>query len=431
MVSHGRSATAWSVAGKVAWGALLVPVLALGGCLEFPGDEACRDTADCPAATSCIGGLCQTPVRRGRDAAVGPTPDDDGRADTDDLRPDADAGMADPDGWTDPGDDPDAEPEPELDGPCGLRPAGSAACVACLEEAESTCDALSACAADPVCAATHTCAARCADPSCVAACGESPGADIARITAHTTRFRACSAACELGRDWACVDDFAWGGAVERRLSIRLALLRVPASVPHGGASVRACDLLDHACDDPLAETTANEAGLAELDLDAGMDPLGFTGFFEVDGGDLQPTVVIPAARLVRDGAYLQPVVTARDMRGTILLATGRSPQPGRAVVLVQVRDCRGDPAPRMRLELTTADADYGAVYFNDNLPDPGLDATQVSGLVGFVDVPVTGEGVAATLVARRADTGEAVSRRQVLLRPDRLTFVFLGPDAQD
>ncbi|MCA9560786.1 MAG: hypothetical protein KC583_19695, partial [Myxococcales bacterium] len=63
--------------------------------------------------------------------------------------------------------------------------------------------------------------------------------------------------------------------------------------------------------------------------------------------------------------------------------------------------------------------------------DRALDATDSTGLVGFVDVPVAGEGSTITLTARREGDDAVVAHRTVLVRPDIFTFVFLGPDSRD
>ncbi len=386
------------------WAAVL-----LAGCLEFPTERPCRDNADCDAEKACRAGLCE---------ARGPRPMRDALVT-------ADAGVLDarvPDAVA-----PDAAP-----GACGpLRLGRDPACAACLERTEGTCQSLRDCGADATCAAAWRCAEGCADPRCIADCKAPPGAEILGVTLQTYIFRACSAACDLGTSWACVDAFAWGGASSRVLDLGLAVLRVPMSVPYGGATVRACDLLDPACERPLGETTSTDEGLATLSVDVGVDPLGFTGFFTIEDDVLMPTIVVPAARLVTDGAFLQPVVGAVEARLTIRLATGHDPTPGNATMLVQVRDCHDYPAPDVVVDITAGADGHRAVYFNDNLPDPELTATDPSGLAGFVDVPISPEGATVTVTARRAGDGAVVARRQALLRPDRLTFVHMGPDGRD
>lgn len=385
----------------------LAPLLCLllAGCLDFPAAEACRDDFDCRGEKICQAGTCAEPgPRQQRDAAVF----EDAAAREDAAAP---------------------------PGPCGaLRLPASETCVACLERSRGICGALQTCADDDICARTWTCGQACADPRCTADCHSEVGAEVERITLHTLMFRGCSAACELGRSWACVDAYDWGGADHNVLNVRLAIVRVEgaASQPQVDARVQACELLDATCSAPLAEAVSAANGVASLDIDVGLDPVGFTGYFAITGDTLMPSVVFPSARIIADGGYLQPVVSRRAAEATIAFATGRPPEPGRAMVLVQIRDCAGFPAPDLEVELLARGDSHRAIYFGANdLPDRELEATEVFGLVGFVDIPVPGESVGATLTARQRGTGTVVSRRQVLVRPDQLTFVFMGPDSRD
>ncbi len=384
-----------------------IACLLSSGCLEFPAEQPCLADADCRDGKVCRVELCVPPgPREGRDAAIldaGAPPD---------ARPVSDA----------------AAPE----GPCGPLDRDEApACAQCLRRTGTTCDALRACGEDSICAAQATCARACDDPRCVADCAATPGAEILGLRLHTNAFRACSAACDLGQSWGCVNAFDWGGAASQRLSVQLAILRVPASVAYPGAVVRACAELDTRCERPLAETVSADDGLASFELDLGMDPVGFTGYFAIMDDTLMPTVAVPAARIVQHGAFLQPVVSATDAVLTIRLATGHDPTPGRATVLAQVRDCHGFPAPDIVIEITDGTEPQPGVYFSGNFPDRALDATDGSGLAGFIDVPVTGDGATITLTAHRKDDPTVLAHRQVLVRPDLFTFVFLGPDSRD
>jgi hypothetical protein len=374
--------------------------LLLGGCLEFPAEKPCRTDDDCHSDHVCHDGACEARGPRDeRDAAVA------------DALPPADAA-------------PDA-------GPCGPLDRGHAAdCAACLERSGGICGALRTCGADDVCAPAWACAEGCGDPRCVADCKAPSGADIPWITLQTLVFRGCSAACDLGREWSCTGAFDWGAVVHQTLHIRLAVLQVPDNTPYPGAHVRACRELDPTCTPPLAETTSDGDGLAALDIDTGFDTLGFNGHFVIDGGPLLPTVSVPAAPLVQDGAYLQPVITTGAADTVIGLVTGQVRAPGTAIVLAQVRDCRGFPAPDLVVDVAGAPGQH-AFYFNGNAPDPARDATDPSGLVGFVNVPVSGGGSSLTLAAHRKGEAVILARRQALVRPDQLTFLLMGPAARD
>jgi hypothetical protein len=197
------------------------------------------------------------------------------------------------------------------------------------------------------------------------------------------------------------------------------LLRSLLGAPLSDVVARVCQAADIACDTPLGESRGLSADeLLTVDV-----PLGFAGFLEIEAGGHLPTVFQlrqPVLRATVDTQVLQPIPAAAVTTLTNLLNVEFVPELG--IVSVAVVDCQGVRAPGATF---TNNVGGRSFYFADGVPNVMASATDISGLGGFLNVPIRLAEFSAELAADR----RVIGTRRALPRAGWLTVIQVRPPA--
>lgn len=252
----------------------------------------------------------------------------------------------------------------------------------------------------------------------IAACtGLEPGSDT--LPNHMIRREGADAAPPPSVDtaWACLDQPAPARAVARVASVRLTLViaDIGLEAPPEGVKVRACHLLDVACQTPVTGSVEPAPdGSLQLVL-----PQGFTGFVEITSSDSVPTLFFPSAALSSDAVEELWVLTRAGLEA-LAAAGGTRIDAGRGHLLVRAFDCEDAPASEVEVSSRGGGQPF---RFENGLPSLGSSVTTANGLAGFVNVP---PGL-AVLSGRELGSGRAAGRASVIIRPEWLTYGDVKP----
>lgn len=228
------------------------------------------------------------------------------------------------------------------------------------------------------------------------------------------------------------------------------------SGPVTGLTARLCTKIDVDCTTPLFEDLADTGGFFDFDVPTGF--MGFDGYLEVSShaepctspafGEAGPLVcgfapqcnpALPDASCdvpvyLRFLHFFNPPITADATEPTpitlvptsgllnILRTTGGSFDPTGGVVIVTARDCDGTPAAGITYALSDAEAPATVMYMDNGVLSDARDATDVSGIGGFVGVP---RGY--TNIDAYAASGERIGRVGVQVAPGSITNITLVP----
>lgn len=197
------------------------------------------------------------------------------------------------------------------------------------------------------------------------------------------------------------------------------LLRSLLGAPLNDVVARVCQAADVACATPLGESR----GLSPEELLTVDVPLGFAGFLEIEAAGHLPTVFQlrqPVLRTTVDTQVLQPLPAAALDTLTSLLDVELVRELG--IVSVAVVDCQGVRAPGATF---TNNLGGRSFYFADGVPDVMASATDISGLGGFLNVPIRLAEFSAELAADR----RVIGTRRALPRAGWLTVIQVRPPA--
>jgi hypothetical protein len=162
----------------------------------------------------------------------------------------------------------------------------------------------------------------------------------------------------------------------------------------GGVSVAACGMFDETCASPLAQTQADDYGLATLALPGGL--ASFDGYLQVTAAAMPTNLVFFPGRSATGGAVEIDLYTATALGITTALA-GVTTGPGLGVVRVDAHDCAGAPASGVELEIGSYDGAVTTRYFTGDgaaFP-PDANATSGTGMAFAFGVVSGAVGVAA------------------------------------
>jgi hypothetical protein len=127
-------------------------------------------------------------------------------------------------------------------------PDAATPCSACLASSPALCAAQTSCATSTDCQAYLRCNASCVTGDCIGACDEryaagmDGGASQFEVFFSSLTTSACSGACDVGTDWACVGGFNWPKAQAPTLTLDITLQDLGAGgTPVGPVTVKLCD----------------------------------------------------------------------------------------------------------------------------------------------------------------------------------------------
>jgi hypothetical protein len=174
------------------------------------------------------------------------------------------------------------------------------------------------------------------------------------------------------------------------------------SVDVGRVQVTACDALDEACAEPLAQAQADDYGLATLNVAGGVAAFG--GYLRVSGPGMTDNYVFLAGRALSygDAALDLVVYTPSALAITADTLAGVPLDPQRGTVRVEVRDCAGALASGVAVTLGSDGAIASTQYFvgDGAALSSRADATDASGVALGLGVSPGAVGVAAKLEGR-------------------------------
>lgn len=260
----------------------------------------------------------------------------------------------------------------------------------------------------------------CVISCCVMSCAGFSGADDV-APGDMTAVGALGVTGASAADWSCLGSPpAAQPSVEGTGNVRYSvLMRSLLGAPLSNVVARVCQAADIACATPLGESRGlSPEGLLTVDV-----PQGFAGFLEIESDGHLPTVFQlrqPVLRPTVDTQVLQPIPSAAVVMLTSLLNVELVPELG--IVSVAVVDCQGVRAPGATF---TNNLGGRSFYFADGVPDVMASATDISGLGGFVNVPIRLAEFSAELATDR----RLIGTRRVLPRAGWLSVVQVRPPA--
>lgn len=221
----------------------------------------------------------------------------------------------------------------------------------------------------------------------------------------TCARRQCRTACELGRDFSCVNAFDWPKSYPKRADVSFRVVDFASRQGVDGLRVRACALLGQTCPSPLADTKTDSNGFVTASIDFALAPplslfAEFDGFWLIDGRPDFPRFKLQSTRPYFDGYFATlPLFPSAIASLTGIGGSGTSDYSGR--LLVAPYDCRDEPAKGVVLEVWRPESDgyhpcsaCGPIVYSDDdhLPAPDLTEYGSAGLQASVDVPADAIG---------------------------------------
>lgn len=310
-------------------------------------------------------------------------------------------------------------------------PSVDAECVACAEAQCAEVDA--SCRADPTCVAYTECVAHTPTPAGQAACREQFAEWVAADNVRARDlvgpygqcvFRDnCAAACEGNNDLSCAGSYGWPTTAVASVPMRLFLVDAnDQKLVHSNIRVRVCELVDTNCSSPRDEGVTDERGSVQLSLPIGFSR-AFTGYLEVRGGALYPTLIKFGWHIGQESVQVINVVSQVliDLSSTYLEPKVVT-DPARGMLQLRMLGCLGLGTRGVRFRAESADSQSIMWYLNQV---PSRQATETDGVgsAGVLNVPVGNTRVTATRVSDEkllADTTAPV-------RAGYMTVVIFAP----
>jgi hypothetical protein len=305
----------------------------------------------------------------------------------------------------------------------------------CIECAKSECgNENDACRADEECVALTQCVAEATDPAAQNDCRAEHVAwlseqiaerDIGGPYQQCVFLNKCSAACEARTQLSCARKYAWptklgGGTVKLHLRFVEGLI----GRPQPGVRVRACQQEDPETCLPLTDwVTTDREGVVELEV--GLALGSFSGYLELEGGMLYPT-------LLRFGwpimAELVTNITVVSSGSIEPLLNSSTIDVDRDLGLLQMRmfGCNGVPTRDVGFSVDAAGPSTQTWYTagTDISPDFSVDVTGDRGAGGIINVTPG----ARRISAETSGGVEVVRNLRVPVRKGTMTIVMVVPD---
>jgi hypothetical protein len=314
----------------------------------------------------------------------------------------------------------------------GHNPQVDADCIACAEQNCAAEDG--ACRGDPSCLAYTMCVGSKPNPAGQTECRETFASWVRASDTVRERdlngpygqcvFRyKCATECDGNNDLSCLQAFTWSTTPSPTVPLHLFLVDASQqTIALPDASVRVCAAADTPCDNPLGSGKTDAKGLVELQLPTSFAG-SFTGFLEIKGQGLYPTLLKFSWNIGKETTYLAGIVNESLFKQSIG-AIGLQPDAARGMLQLRMLGCGGVGVKGASFSADRQDA-QSAVWYIDVLPKLEATATNAVGSGGIVDVPTGSTLVTAT----RAADGVQLSRADAPVRANTMTVVVLAPNA--
>jgi hypothetical protein len=305
---------------------------------------------------------------------------------------------------------------------------------ACRECAKNLCgNENSACHDDEQCVALTQCVANAVDPAAQNDCRaehvdwlrESIAArDIGGPYQQCVFLNKCTNECEGRTQLACTKDYAWptqlGGD---KVALHLRFVEGLAGKPQTGMTVRACQQENPLVCLPLTDRQeVNKDGT--VDLEVGLSLGSFSGYLELEGGGLYPTLLRFGWPILRE-MVTNVTVVSRNSVEPLLNSSVYNVDPKLGLLQLRVFGCSGLPTRDVSFTVDSATKETAAWYTEgtDISPNFMVTGTGDRGAGGIINV-----APGARLIHASAGKTEIVRNVRVPVREGYMTIVILVPD---
>ncbi len=184
-----------------------------------------------------------------------------------------------------------------------------------------------------------------------------------------------------------------------------------------GAKIRACGTLDLVCASPIAATTSDDAGIAQLTL-----PPQFRGYYELTADGFTPSVISrPPQNRSEYSQQGLANLTLIELGGGL---AGLTVDANLAIAIVSVIDCNNAPAANMVIDVGDLGPGEQVVYLEKTLPTASAHGTDETGSAIIYNVPLG----TLTVAAKFANTGRLVRSISTIARSRWATYVQIRLD---
>lgn len=292
-------------------------------------------------------------------------------------------------------------------------------CSACIET--SCCAQGAACGADATCAELRDCFAGCADSACTNACdAKSPNNKLSGDFS-TCRRSTCGAECA---EFSCIGGVTWGPPSVATVDVTLRSLDFQTGTPWVGISVKMCAKSDPECAAPLDQKTTDAKGQATFSIPT--EPGGYGAFLEFTGDKVAPSLGMYGhtdQEFFFGQKNVDVPIFSQSTFNLFLSAGGVKADPERGTVSFGMEDCNGNRIAGLTPSASTADAQSTTLYVKGSLPTKNATATDVSGLVGVVNLPPGPVELTGTI----AKTGQVFGKIKTQVRKGFITMMDINP----
>jgi hypothetical protein len=190
-----------------------------------------------------------------------------------------------------------------------------------------------------------------------------------------------------------------------------------------GASIAACPILQPTCPSPVANATANDAGVATMSL-----PDSFSGFFKLSASGYLPSATYPGNLLA--GAATESIPTAmlaiaelNELSAVLGVPVYSDVDSGVGSAFFLAYDCFDHHAAGVTFTLASDAGGPNTVqwYSINTVPSTNATATDSLGAGGVVNVPVGSLRVTATIAA----TGQVLGTVNPIVTAGSTTLSFV------
>lgn len=253
----------------------------------------------------------------------------------------------------------------------------------------------------------------------------------AGVVANPTRA-AVRTTAPAAADWTCV-----GAAVDTSPaltgdSFRVHFRDATSRADLAGVTVAVCGTLDEACTSPLAQTAADDYGLATVAVPGGL--ASFDGYLQLAGPSMPPNLVFVPGRALDDGVAVDVDVYSDAALDSLAALAGVTLEGAQAlsggstglalgVVRLDVADCAGAPASGVSVAVGSQSGPLVTRYFaGDGVPFSADAKTTDATGVAFA----FGAAAGAIGVAAKVD-GAPVGGARGFARPGAVSSVVVRP----
>jgi hypothetical protein len=306
------------------------------------------------------------------------------------------------------------------------------ACESCL--VDHACDPANACGASLDCQELEWCVFTCATPDCQRACEAAHPDGVAKFTSLYAAIGSACTICNRDGYWQCVGKVSWPLAKSDHVAVTLTITDSSSgAVPD--LVVKACDRIDTACASPHATGTTDAQGNVTLDLPTFAPAFGFSGFFDISGGDIPPYLYFLSFPLSEPSASLNLIVASQARFAELASQVVRTqpdggttpftPDPTRGTVAITATDCLLFGAGGVAFTAASGtDSSTLLRYYDGQSASNTATSSDRSGLAFFFDVPA---GPQVTIHAVPAAIGRDSSVVTVFVRPGGISYVQAFP----